>query len=107
MSLLSRKRARNRIIGVIIFLVISLISMPFILKAYKIFSIKKSVIEDFQENNIHSRILRKYTDETEAENFYFYIEYREGNSFYVAEYLCQNINGRWIFHFIAKTPIKI
>ncbi len=106
MSLLARKRARTRIITVIICLTVILICTPFVKKSYGIFDIKREVLKDFQENNMHSRILKKYTDETEAENFYFYIEYQEGNSFYIAEYLCQNINGQWEFDFIAKRFIR-
>ncbi len=106
MSLLAKKRAKKRIITTFIFLVVLFFSIPFWMKKYKIFAIKRDVIENFQENNLHSRILKKYTDETEAENFYFYIEYQEGNSFYVAEYLCQNINNKWEFHFITQDLIR-
>lgn len=106
MSLLSRKRARTRIIIIIVLLLVLSISTPFFIKTYKIFRIKERVVSDFQDNNMHSRILKKYTDETVAENFYYYIEYQEGNSFYIAEYLCQNINGQWEFDFISKRLVK-
>lgn len=106
MSLLARKRARTRIITIVIFLIVLLISTPFFMKQYKIFHIKRDVVQNFQKNNLHSRILKKYTDETIGENFYFYIEYQEGNSLYIAEYLCQNIHGQWEFDFIAKRLLK-
>ena len=95
-----------KIILIILIIMFVSIMTPFVIKRYNISKIKDAVIKDLKINNAHSDIIRTYTGETDAQNFYFYIEYKESNIIYVVEYLCQKIDNEWVFYFVAKDFLR-
>lgn len=87
-------------------LIISLIIYfaPKISYSISLHKIEKVMIDDLKKRSPHALIIDTKRSAGDKYSFYFYVNYREADIIYSAEYLCQRIDKKWEYNHI-KTKI--
>ncbi len=106
MAFFSNKKIKKRIFFIIFFIILILAFIPIAWNRYTVIDIRNEALRDFKNNNTHTEVIRTYMGETDGHNFYYYIEYKENRFVYIAEYLCQMVDRKWIFTEISKKILR-